>query len=229
MLKNYMTIAFRNLMRNKFFSFINIIGLAIGITCFFALAIFIIDESGYDSYNENAGQIYRVVNHTKFNGQESVHAKTCAPLGDALHREFPEVLKYTRIGYTGQHNLRYGDKYFRENGIYTADSNYFDLFTLPFIYGNPKEALNKPNSIVISDKIAKKYFGDENPLGKTFIVDDKETYLITGVMKGYPIKSSFRCSFLLSMSTEKESQNQDWLDGGFSTYILLKKGSDPHH
>jgi len=227
MFKNYMTIAYRNLMRNKIFSFINVIGLAIGITCFFVLAIFIIDESGYDNYNENAGQIYRVVNHIKFNGQESVNAKSCAPLGDALQREFPEVMKYTRIGYFGQHNLRYGDKYFRENGIYTADSNYFDLFTLPFIYGNPKEALKKPNSIVITEKIAKKYFGNENPLGKTFAVDDKDTYLITGVMNSYPIKSSFKCSFLLSMTTKKESQQQDWLNGGYSTYILLKKGSDP--
>jgi putative ABC transport system permease protein len=215
-------------MRNKIFSLINVIGLAIGITCFLTLVIFIIDESGYDNYNENVNQIYRVINHTKFNGQESTNAKTCAPLAESLVRDYPEVTKATRIGYFGQHNIRYGDKYFRENGIYTADSTYFDVFTLPFIYGNPKEALKKPNSLVISEKTAKKYFGDENPLGKTLTVDDKGTFIITGVMKNYPLKSSFRCSFLLSMSTYKESQQQIWLDLGYSTYIMLKKGTDPH-
>jgi putative ABC transport system permease protein len=228
MFKNYMLIAFRNLMRNKIFSLINIIGLAIGITCFLTLIIFIIDESGYDNYNENVNQIYRVVNHQKFNGQEATSAKTCPPLAESLMRDFPEVTNATRLGYFGEHNLRYGEKYFRENGIYTADSTYFDVFTLPFIYGNPKEALKRPNSVVITEKTAKKYFGSENPLGKTFIVDDKDTYIITGVMKNYPLKSSFRCAFLLSMSTYTEPQIQDWLIGGYSTYIVLKKGSDPH-
>ena len=228
MFKNYMIIAYRNLMRNKIFSLINIIGLAIGITCFLTLVIFIIDESGYDTYNENVNQIYRVIIHDKFNGQETTSAKTCPPLAESLVRDFPEVTKATRIGYFGQHNIRYSEKYFRENGIYTADSTYFDVFTLPFIHGNPKEALKRPNSIVISEKTAEKYFGNENPLGKTFIVDELGTYLITGVMKNYPLKSSFRCAFLLSMSTYTQPQTQDWLMGGYTTYILLKKGTDPH-
>jgi putative ABC transport system permease protein len=223
-----MLIAYRNLMRNKVFSLINVIGLAIGITCFLTLIIFIIDESGYDNYNENVNQIYRVVTHEKFNGQETTSSKTCPPLAESLVRDYPEVTRATRIGYFGQHNIRYGEKYFRENGIYTADSTYFDVFTLPFICGNPKEALKRPNSIVITENTAKKYFGSENPLGKTFIVDDNSAYLITGVMKNYPLKSSFKCAFLLSMSTYTKPQEQDWLIGGYSTYILLKKGTDPH-
>jgi putative ABC transport system permease protein len=223
-----MIIAYRNLMRNKIFSLINVIGLAIGVTCFLTLVIFIIDESGYDGYNENVNQIYRVIIHDKFSGQETTSAKTCPPLANALVRDFPELTKAARIGYFGQHNIRYGEKYFRENGIYTADSTYFDIFTLPFIYGNPKEALKRPNSIVITEKTAEKYFGNENPMGKTFIVDDRESYLITGVMKNYPLKSSFRCAFLLSMSTYTQPQAQDWLMGGYTTYILLKKGTDSH-
>ena len=225
MLKNYFQIAIRNIKRDKVFSIINIVGLAVGVTCFITLSLYIINEFSYDRYNVKADQIYRVYVHSNINNIESNNSKTAAPLGAELLREFPEVINYTRIGYFGSHNFRYKDKKFKEWSIYTADSTYFDVFTLPFLYGNSKTALVHPNSIVLTEEMSKKYFGDENPVGKSLIVDEKFSYLITGVMKDFPKNSHFRCKFLLSMSTYPITQNDHWLDSWYSTYILLKKGT----
>ncbi|MFA6597697.1 MAG: ABC transporter permease [Ignavibacteriaceae bacterium] len=223
MFSNYYKIFVRTLSRQKVFSFINITGLAIGITCFIILFLFVLDEFGYDKYNEKAEQIYRVILQLRFKGEDATNAKTAPALGNVLKKDFPEVISFTRLGYFGQHNLRYNNKVIREGDIYTADSNYFDIFTLPFVYGDSKNALKNPNSIVISETAAAKYFGNENPLGKTFTVDDGGTYLITGVMKDYPQKSSFSCNFLLSMSTYSETANQDWFNLGYTTFLVLKK------
>ncbi len=226
MLKNYFTIALRNLMRNKIFSLINIAGLAVGISCFIILGLFVLDEIGFDNFNDNKDQIYRVLVHFRFQGVDQTNAKSCPPLGAALKDNFPEVINYARIGYFGQHNLRYNDKIFREGDIYTADSSYFEIFTLPFLYGDKKNSLRNPNTIVISETASKKYFGDINPVGKTFTVDNSAEYLITGVMKDFPKKSHFSCNFLLSMSTYEEPTSQDWLSGGYTTYLQMKKGID---
>jgi putative ABC transport system permease protein len=226
MLKNYFTIAVRNLMRNKIFSLINISGLAVGITCFIILGLFVLDENGFDNFNDNKDQIYRVLVHFRFQGIDQTNAKSCPPLGTALKDNFPEVINYARIGYFGQHNLRFNDKVFREGDIYTADSSYFDIFNLPFLYGDKKNSLRSPNTVVISETASKKYFGDINPVGKSFIVDNSNEYLITGVMKDFPKKSHFSCNFLLSMSTYEQTTSQDWLSGGYTTYLLMKEGID---
>ena len=228
MLKNYFQIAVRNIKRDKVFSIINVAGLAVGVTCFITLSLFIIYEFSYDTYNEKADQIYRVYVHSNINNIESNNSKTAAPLGAELLRQFPEVVTYARIGYFGFHDLRYKDNKFKEYNIYTADSTYFDIFTLPFLYGNPKTALVHPNSIVLTETSSKKYFGDENPVGKSLIVDDKDSYLITGVMKDFPDNSHFSCDILLSMSTYPITQSNYWLDLWYTTYIVLKKGTDPY-
>lgn len=227
MLSNYLKIFARTLSRQKVYSFINIAGLAIGITCFIILSLFVLDEFGYDKSYKNGDQIYRVVVYSRFKGQESRNSKNAAPLGATLKNDFPEVITYARIGYFGQHNIRFNDKAFRENDIYTADSTYFDIFSLPFVYGDRKNALKNPNSIVISETASKKYFGNENPVGKTFAVDDGDSYLITGVMKDFPKKAHFSCNFLLSMSTYPETNEQNWLGLEYTTYLMLKKGTDP--
>jgi putative ABC transport system permease protein len=226
MIGNFLKIFTRTLSRQKVFSFINITGLAIGITCFIILTLFVLDEFGYDKQNAKADQIYRVILYQRFKGEESTHAKTSAPLGSVLKKDLPEVLNYARLGYFGQHNLRYNDKVFREGDIYTADSTYFDLFTLHFIYGDQKKSLRHPNTIVISETASKKYFGNKNPVGKALTVDETGTYLVTGVMKDYPRKSHFSCNFLLSMSTYAETARLDWLNSGYTTYLLLKKNVD---
>lgn len=225
MLSNYLKIFVRTLSRQKVFSFVNIAGLAIGITCFIILGLFVIDEMGFDDFNTNKNNIYRVIVHMKFKGVEQTNAKTCAPLGPELMKNFPEVIKYARVGYTGNHTLRFNDKIFIERDVYTADSTYFEIFSVPLLYGNPKDALKRPNTIVISETASKKYFGNVNPVGKTFTVDDSTTCLITGVMKDFPRKSHFTCNFFLSACSDPETNSQDWLGGGNTTYLLLKDGT----
>ncbi len=226
MFKNYFITALRNFKTSAVYSFINVIGLAVGVACFILLSLFILDEIGYDSYHVNADNIYRVFVHSKINGEVNNNSKSSAPMGEALKNDYPEIIDYARIGYFGQHNLRYQDKLFREGDIYTTDPSYFRMFTVPFIYGDPKTALSKPNSVVITQKAAKKYFGNSNPLGKSFIVDEKDSYLITGVIKDYPQKSHFRCNFLLSMVTYPSAKGNNWLDLSYETYILVKEGTD---
>ena len=226
--------------RDKIFSFINIAGLAIGIVCFLTLALFILDELSYDNYNKNADQIYRVIVKQNINGIESINSKTPGPLGPTLLEQLPETVSYTRIGYYGQYRLRYKDKVFNEGNIYAVDSSVFNVFTLSFIEGDPRTALVNPNTMVITETAAKKYFGNENPLGKTLTVersfkadylnqdkgyvDRNENFLITGLIKDFPRNSSFRCNFLSSISTYKI--NKYWLDLWYSTYIVLKKGTN---
>jgi len=226
MLINFLKVIIRNMLRNKIFSLINIIGLSVGITCFLILVVFALNEMGYDTFNDKADRIYRVYISSDINGNASNTSKTPSPLGETLKKEYPEVENFTRLGYFGMHDLRYKDKLFREGDIYTADSTYFEIFTLPFIYGNPKTALVKPNSVVITERIAKKYFGDENPLGKYFISNDTSVFHITGVMKDFPKKSHFSCGILLSSSTYKDTESQNWLDSEYTTYILFKHKID---
>ncbi|MFZ1082455.1 MAG: ABC transporter permease, partial [Candidatus Kryptoniota bacterium] len=136
-------------------------------------------------------------------------------------------MRHTRIGFFGNHVLRYNDKVYRERRLYTADSNFFDVFSLPLIKGNPKTVLSEPNSIVITQSAAQKYFDNENPVGKILNADYQTSYMITGLMKDFPVNSSFRCDILLSMSTYAEAKNDNWLNMSYTTYIVLKKGTDP--
>ncbi|WP_428654485.1 ABC transporter permease [Runella sp.] len=225
MLRSYFKIAFRSLLNNKVFSLINILGLALGISCFILLSLFILDELSYDSFHKNADRIYRVYVHSDINGKETNNSKSAAALGATLLKDFPEVHAYTRIGYFGTFHFRYKDKTFRERSIYTADSTYFSVFSFPFLYGNSQTALNQPNSIVLTEKTSNRYFGNENPVGKSFLVDGRRSFLITGVMKDFPPKSHFRCDALLSMSTYPEANSNYWLDLHYTTYIVLKEGA----
>jgi len=226
MLKNFIKLTLRNMIKFKVFSVINILGLAVGITCFIALSLFIIDETGYDGFYKNADQIYRVCVHTSINGKESNNSKSAGPTGSVLKKDFPEVINYTRIGYIGVQDLKYLDKNFREGNVYTADSTFFEIFGLPFIYGNPKSALKNPNSIVVAETAAKRYFGNENPVGKVLTTGSNKTYLVTGLMKDFPKNSSFSCEFLISMATDSISRENRWLNLWYSTFVVLKKGTD---
>ncbi len=227
MLKNYLLISFRNLTKEKSFTIINLVGLAVGITCFIALSLFVFDELGFDTFHKNADNIYRVYVHSIINGEESLNPKSAVPLGPAVKNIFAEVENFTRIDYPGNHEFRYGEKVFRESQIYAVDSTYFEVFDFPLITGDRHTVLDKPNSVVLTETSAKKYFGNKNPVGKTIIVDEKDSYLVTGLMKDFPKKSHFSCDFLVSMSTFSRSESQYWLDQWHTTYLVLKEGTNP--
>jgi putative ABC transport system permease protein len=241
MFKNYLMIAVRNLLRFKTYSFINIFGLAVGITCFLILTLFILDELSYDKFNKNADQTYRIYVEQNINGIEGNNSKTPGLLGPILMQQLPETASFTRIGYFGQYRFRYKDNVFNEGNIYAVDSTFFDVFTLSFLEGDPETALVHPNSIVLTKTVAKKYFGDENPVGKTLIVeksypadyldreenyvDENKNFLVTGLIEDFPKNSHFSCRLLTSISTYEV--NEYWLDLWYSTYVVLKKGTDP--
>ena len=227
MLINYIKIAFRNLKKNRGYTLINILGLAVGIASCIIILLFVWNELGYDKFYNNADSIYRVFVKSSINGQESSNCKTAAPLGKTLVSDFPEVIAYTRIGFFGNHVLNYRDKLFRERRLYTADSNFFNFFSISLTNGDPENALSRPNSIVMTESAAKKYFGNTDPVGKILNVDSRTSYMVTGVMKDFPTNSSFRCDMLLSMSSYSDTKNDDWLSMSYTTYISLKKGTDP--
>jgi len=225
MLKNYVKIALRNLLKYKGTSFINIFGLSAGITCCILISLFVLDELSYDRYHEKSGQIYRVtlqgiVGTNEFNG-----AITCAPLAAALVQDFPEVVAATRFRSFGFPVLRYGEKVFSEERFFSADPTIFDVFTIPFIKGDPKTALSKPNTLVITQTMAKKYFGHEDPMGKILNADKKRDYMITGVVEDVPRNSHFHFDFLGSLSTYEDSKSQFWVSNSYYTYFVLPKGA----
>ena len=160
MLKNYFKIALRNLRKNKAFSFINIFGLAIGLTCFMLISVFVYNELSYDKYPTDAKDIYRVLLSTTGNGDVAVYPMVDIAVGEGIKTAFPEVKAATRL--TTAHNfIKYNDKQFKEKQLAYVDSNFLQMFSIPLVEGDSKTALVQPNSIVISKSFAKKYFGDD--------------------------------------------------------------------
>ena len=228
MLRNYLKTAFRNLWKSKGFSGINILGLVIGLATCLLILIFVMDELNYDRYNDKADRIYRVDGEIKFGGNHFVLAVAPAPTGPAILRDYPEVEKEVRFRANGGRLIKKGNQNIREESVIMADSTLFDVFTLPMIEGNPHTALIDPHSVVITEKIAKKYFDATNVVGRTLMINDSIPYKVTGVIKDVPVQSHFHFDFFLSLSESEEAKRGDdaWLSNNFNTYILLRKGTD---
>ncbi len=226
MLKNYFKIAFRNLRRNKVFSFINILGLAIGLACFMFIAVFVYDELSYDRYIADAENIYRVNVSVTGNGNIAVYPNVDVAVGEGIKNAFPEVKAYTRV--SGASDLvKYNDRKFKEEHLAFADSNFLQMFSVPLTEGNRITALQEPNSIVVSKAFAKKYFGDDDALGKSLVIGTHDAvYKITGVFDKVPDNTHFHFDAFLSLSTFHIT-NGTWSNLGFYTYLLLHKNADP--
>jgi len=225
MFKNYLKIALRNFLKHKGFSFINIFGLAIGVACCLLIVLFVLDEISYDQHHEKADHIYRVgirgfVNNTLFHG-----VVTPAPMAQTLVNEFPEVTAATRLRNFGFPVFRYGDKVFSEEKVFWVDQAFFDIFTVPFIKGDPKTALAQPNTIVLTRSMALKYFGDEDPVGKSLNADKRRDYLVTGVVEDVPHNSHFHYDFLAALVTYDASRSPIWVSNNFYTYLVLQEGT----
>ncbi len=222
---NYLKIAFRNILKNKVYSFINITGLAVGLTCCIVIVLYVRNQLGYDGFNVHADRIYRPVAYIVYGGH-ALNLATCpAPMGAAMKRDFPEVVAYTRIRNFGTPILKYGDKAFNEPRFLCVDSTFFDIFTVHFLKGDPRTALTQPNSVVITESIARKYFGDIDPMGKILNANHSTNWIVTGVIKDWPKDSHFKFDFLGSLCSYNDSQNQFWLSNNYYTYLLLRKGA----
>jgi putative ABC transport system permease protein len=229
MFKSYLKIAARNLRRHKVYSFINIAGLAVGLACCLLISLYVKDEISYDRYHEKADRIFKVVTDARNPEKESHFALTPAPLAEALVRDFPEVETTARL-FTlfGNALIAYGEKRFNEERIFFGDSTFFEVFSIPLIAGNPETALAKPASMVLTETIAQKYFGSENPLGKTIRLNDEDDLQITGVMADVPANSHFHCDFLISLASAGMSRNPSFIsNSNFHTYLVLRDGASP--
>lgn len=227
MYTNYLKIAWRNLIRQKGFSFINIAGLAIGIATCLIIMLYIFHELSYDRYNDKADRIVRVVFKGFMGGGEMKEANVMPPVAKTLRNDYPEVLDATRIQTGGSPMVSFGEKTFKETDLAFADSNFFQVFTVPLLKGNPKTALLEPNSIVISRKVAEKYFGSEDPIGKVLHFKSwKSDYKVTGVYDEIPARSHFHFNMIASLITNPEEKSDSWMTSGYFTYLVLPEGYD---
>jgi putative ABC transport system permease protein len=226
MIKNYFKIACRNLVKNKFYTFINITGLAVGVATCLLIFLYVLNEMSYDRHNTNANRIYRVNNEVKFGGNYFDLAQAPALMGPTMVEEFPEVEEYTRLRWHNSFLVRKGNENINEGRIAFADSTLFGVFSLPMLSGDPKVALREPNSLVITERIARKYFNSVDVVGKSMLINDVENYKITGVIKDIPAQSHFNFDFFVAMSGNADSRNDNWLNENYNTYVLLKKTAD---
>jgi putative ABC transport system permease protein len=229
MVKNYFKISFRNIKKYKAYSLINILGLAIGISCCLLILLFVQNELSYDRYQEKANRIYRLVDSLDIDNPRSRHyALSSAPFAPALKKEFPEVEETVRLLPARGRMVSYGEKRYYEEKFFFADSSIFSIFTLPLIQGNPDTALVAPHTLVISESTAFKYFGNQEPLNKTLEINDQD-FLITGVMEDMPRISHFHADMFGSMKTleqipeVQERYFQSWARHEFYTYLLLRE------
>ncbi|HXR82819.1 MAG TPA: ABC transporter permease [Hanamia sp.] len=227
MFLNYFKTAWRNLMKNKVFSFINISGLSIGLAVSFVILMYVQDELSYDKFNTNADRIVRMVFKADINRGKINESVVMAPVAQTMKNDYPEVQDATRILDRGTPKITYKDKIFKDDRFALVDPNFFSIFTLPMIEGNAKSALLQPNTIVLTKATAEKYFGNEDAIGKTLALNNNsEFYKVTGVIENIPSNSHFHFDMLGSMKGWKDATSDSWMAGGYHTYLLLKPGAD---
>ncbi|MFP4023600.1 MAG: ABC transporter permease [Thiohalospira sp.] len=228
MIKNFFLTAFRNLTKNWLYSLINILGLTIGLAAVIYIFLFVSFELSYDKMHENHNRIYRVGVKGMLMNSEINQAITAAPMAEAMRNDYPEIVSACRLTTSGDWLMTYDDKKFNERNFIFADSTFFNVFSFKLLKGDPKTVLNEPRSIVFTESTAKKYFGNEDPVGKTIKVEnDTVLYQVTGLMEDVPENAHFTFDMLGSMSTLRRSQNTFWISHNYYTYILLSEGTDP--
>jgi putative ABC transport system permease protein len=229
MLRNYLTIAMRNLSKHRFYTFINIMGLAVGIASCLVIVLFVINELSYDKHHLQADRIYRVNGEIKFGGNHWKLAVAPAPLAETFIHEFPEVESAVRFRSRGSYLVKVSETAdnIKEDNVIWADSTFFKIFTVPVLQGNASSALKDPNTVAISRKIANKLFPDGNALDQTIIMDNRWPMKVTAVFEDMPETGHFRFDILISMAGLDEAKGSVFLSNNFQTYLLLREGTDP--
>ena len=222
MVKNYFKSAFRNMKRDKVYTLLNLAGLAVGMSCFIIIGLWVQHELSFDEFHARSDKIYRIGNAvTLKTGDERDMVYTSAAMGPALVEDYPEIETATRMrGFHGA-NFKVGDKDFIENWGFYAEPSFFDVFSFPLLSGNPSDALEAPRSIILSQKVALKFFGDENPVGKTLLLNG-EACQVTGLIKDPPSNSHLQFGYLLSSAGVEEFEGQNWTQLGVYSYLVLK-------
>lgn len=230
MIKNYFTIAWRNLLKNKTFSLINILGLSIGISVCFIIMLFVQDELSYDRFNVKADRMYRIAFRATMNGGKINESSVMSPVAAALKNDFPEVEEATRISLGGKPRITYQNKTFKDGLVALVDDNFFNVFTIPFFSGDKVTAMRDPHTVVLTKKYAEKLFGNEQPIGKLIKIaagkDSLQLFKVTGIINEIPRNSHFHFDVFISFSTDPYSKSQSWMESGVFTYVVMKQGYD---
>lgn len=225
MIKNYFKTAFRNIIRNKLFTFLNVFGLSLGLATAILILFWVQDEFSYDKYNVNAEDIYRITADYDMSGSRMQLAVTTPPMGEIMINDYPEVIKATRLRNIGSRILGVGDQKFKVEDIIYADSTFFDMFTIPILEGDPKNLLNQPNFLMLSKETSERFFGDNSAIGESIKLGN-QSFMVSGVYDNIPDNTHFHFDILLSMSSLEESFSQSFLGGNFHTYIQVHPTTD---
>jgi ABC-type antimicrobial peptide transport system permease subunit len=228
MFLNYLKITIRNIKRHKVFSFINIAGLGIGLAISIFILLWVQDELSYDQFHKKSETIYRVYEQwVTSQGAINPSASTPYPLGPALRDNYPEVVESMHFSIQYRNLVEYKEKRFYENRFAFVDANFYTLFSFPLIKGDPETVLKDLNSLVLSQSMARKYFGNEDPIGKTLTVNAKHDHLITGIMQDIPHNSHIQVGFIGNFEyLIADGWTKRWVDHQYYTYLRLKSGTD---
>lgn len=222
MFNNFLTTAWRNLTRHVGYFTVNALGLAIGMASFIFISMYLYHELSYDRFHSQHSSIYRVSNDAVIRGERNHQATTSVPMAGELLANFPEIKKATRIAKEQSMLIGTAGKQIIEENILFSDSSFFEVFDFKLLHGNPKTALRNPNSMVLSESYARKYFGDIVPLGQTLTSDNGQTeYIITGVVQDTPPNSHIKFDMVGSINSHKKWNGSNWVGSGVHTYVLL--------
>ncbi|MBG9377550.1 ABC transporter permease [Panacibacter sp. DH6] len=223
MFKNFFKVAYRNLFRNKGFTFINIAGLAVGMASAMLILLWIHNEVTYDQFHEKKDRIYEAWNRAEFSGELQCWNTTPKVLARTLEKDLPEVEQAVRVDWQNSHLFSVGEKRLTVEGN-IVDSNFLQVFTFPLVKGNLKTCLTDPHSIVLTEKLAKKVFGNEDPMGKVIRIDNKDNYTVTAIAKDLPSNTRFGFEYLLPWAFKRAQGEDDpyWGNNSTRTYVLLK-------
>ena len=233
MLKNYLKITLRHLQRQKGYSLINIAGLSVGMACFILIILFIKYEFSYEEHHANADRIYKIyVEHHLPTGVNKIRSSP-VPLVETLHNEIPEIQDFTRMQTIGNPLVRYDDRGFYEDGLAFVDPGILTMFSFHFVAGDKEQALKDKNSAVLTEDMAVKYFGRENPIGKSLVLNNRLSILVNGVMRNHPENSNIQPDILISFSTIEDIAGQEymtnWLTQIVQSYILVPEHTSVPH
>jgi putative ABC transport system permease protein len=232
MLKNYFKTAIKTMMRNKTYTAINIFGLSIGLACVMLIVLYIKDDLSFDRFQSNGAQIYRLVQAGhRPDGTEYKSGFTGGVQGETFKQQIPEIQEMCRINGGGEELVKKGAEVLSEKMLY-ANKSFFKIFSFPLLKGNPKTALNNTSNVVITTEIGKKYFGNQNPIGKTLQINQNgnfEPFIVSGVAEVTPQNSTVRFDFLLNIerTLPKNYTSMDWFNSFLNSFIYLKKGVNP--
>ncbi len=228
MIHNFFRIAFRNIARHKGFTLINITGLAVGLAASLLILLWVQDEYSYEKFNMKGADIYRVEEDQFYSGSRYHVTVTPHPSGPVWKEKIPEIREQTRINRLPRILFKQDDKVFFESSVIAADSGLLNMFTFPMVSGDPATALSAPHSILLTDKLARKYFGNNNPVGKTLTIENKYQFTVTGVIKNLPKNSMFSFEGVLPYSFLKEigAMDNSWGNNSIFTFVEIAKDAD---